>query len=77
MTRVILNIRLVRTVNITFVVPHRLEYDEFVREFAKHLVVQFNDRVDTYVTAAMQASILLCFTLLNNSHSILFPFLKR
>lgn len=36
---------------------HRLEYDEFVRDFAKHLVVQFSDRVDTYVTAAMQASL--------------------
>lgn len=59
--------------NRTFVVPHRLEYDEFVREFAKHLVVQFSDRVDTYVTAAMQASSLRYYTLYN----IFFPFLKR
>jgi hypothetical protein len=39
----------------TYIQSEELEYDEFVREFAKHLVVQFSDRVDTYVTAAMQA----------------------
>lgn len=36
---------------------HRLEYDEFVKEFAKHLVQQFGDRVDTYITSAVQASL--------------------
>ncbi|XP_024369013.1 protein SHOOT GRAVITROPISM 6 isoform X1 [Physcomitrium patens] len=39
----------------TYIQSEELEYDEFVREFAKHLVLQFGDRVDTYVTAAMQA----------------------
>ncbi len=32
----------------------RVEYDEFVKEFARHLVVNFGDRADTYVTSAMQ-----------------------
>lgn len=35
---------------------HRLEYDEFVKEFAKHLVLRFGERVDTYMTSAMQAN---------------------
>lgn len=34
----------------------RLEYDEFVKEFAKHLVLQFGDRLDTYITSAIQAN---------------------
>lgn len=33
----------------------RVEYDEFVKEFAWHLVLNFGDRADTYVTSAMQA----------------------
>ena len=34
----------------------RLEYDNFVKEFAKHLVLQFGDRLDTYITSAIQAN---------------------
>ncbi|CAK9194427.1 unnamed protein product [Sphagnum troendelagicum] len=39
----------------TFDLVYRVEYDEFVKEFARHLVLNFGDRADTYVTSAMQA----------------------
>ncbi len=35
----------------------RQEYDEFVKEFVKHLVLQFHERAETYVTLAIQASL--------------------
>lgn len=35
----------------------RQEYDEFVKEFVKHLVLQFRERAETYVTLAIQASL--------------------
>jgi hypothetical protein len=38
----------------TFDLVYRVEYDEFVKEFARHLVLNFGDRADTYVTSAMQ-----------------------
>jgi hypothetical protein len=38
-----------------YIQSQELEYDEFVKEFAKHLVLRFGERVDTYVTSAMQA----------------------
>jgi len=39
----------------TYIQSQELEYDEFVKEFAKHLVLQFGDRLDTYITSAIQA----------------------
>ncbi|CAM6017926.1 unnamed protein product [Sphagnum balticum] len=41
----------------TFDFGHRQEYDEFVKEFVKHLVLQFRERAETYVTLAIQASL--------------------
>ncbi len=35
----------------------RQEYDEFVKEFVKHLVLQFRERAETYITLAIQASL--------------------
>ncbi|CAM6041131.1 unnamed protein product [Sphagnum compactum] len=39
----------------TFDFGRRQEYDEFVKEFVKHLVLQFRERAETYVTLAIQA----------------------
>ncbi|BBN19571.1 maestro heat-like repeat-containing protein family member 1 [Marchantia polymorpha subsp. ruderalis] len=33
----------------------RLDYDEFVRDFSKHLVSEFGDRADSYIISAIQA----------------------
>lgn len=40
----------------TFEFGRSMEYDDFVKEFVKHLVLQFRDKVDIYVSCAIQAS---------------------
>ncbi|XP_024360918.1 protein SHOOT GRAVITROPISM 6 isoform X4 [Physcomitrium patens] len=39
----------------TFEFGRSMEYDDFVKEFVKHLVLQFRDKVDIYVSCAIQA----------------------
>ncbi|KAG0600149.1 hypothetical protein M758_11G010900 [Ceratodon purpureus] len=39
----------------TFDFGRSLEYDDFVKEFVKHLMLQFGDKVDVYVSCAIQA----------------------
>lgn len=48
-----------RLVQLTFVPCEicSLEYDEFVKEFVNHLMLQFGDKVDVYVGCAIQASL--------------------
>lgn len=39
----------------TFDFGRSLEYDDFVKEFVNHLMLQFGDKVDVYVGCAIQA----------------------
>jgi hypothetical protein len=47
----------------------RLEYNDFVKEFVRHLMIQFQDKVDKFVTTAVQVSLTIHNVKLPNIYS--------